>query len=399
MFTEKQLRGYAEVLIWAMKISRTSPFADNDIVLLRYDRPAIRLAEVLYEKLLEMGVNPIQRMTLTPAMEKSFYQLSNDDQIVFQAPGDQELYSRANGSIYLYSPDSITHLSEIDPKRIGKAAVARKHLRDILTEREEKRIFGWTLCAYPTPELAKHADLSIGEYTEQIRKACFLDEENPVGAWEKIYGEAVRIKEWLNGLEIESLHVESDRIDLTVKPGKQRRWIGLSGHNIPSFEIFLSPDWRGTEGRYYANQPSFRSGNFVEGVSLTFKEGIAVEISAEQGEDFVKKQLSMDTGANRVGEFSLTDRRFSRIDRFMANTLFDENYGGEHGNCHLAVGSSYSNSFDGPPESLTKAAKEGLGFNDSALHWDLVNTESKRVMAALSSGERVVIYDDGEFRF
>ena len=51
----------------------------------------------------------------------------------------------------------------------------------------------------------------------------------------------------------------------------------------------------------------------------------------------MQKQLTLDEGANRLGEFSLTDRRFSKISAFMANTLFDENYGGEQGNCHVAV--------------------------------------------------------------
>ena len=77
-----------------------------------------------------------------------------------------------------------------------------------------------------------------------------------------------------------------------------RKWIGISGHNIPSFELFLSPDWRGTQGVYFADQPSYRSGNYVEGVKLTFKNGRAVKIEAETGENFVIKQLAMDKGAD-----------------------------------------------------------------------------------------------------
>jgi aminopeptidase len=107
----------------------------------------------------------------------------------------------------------------------------------------------------------------------------------------------------------------------------------------------------------------------------------------------------MDPGAKRVGEFSLTDRRFSNIDKFMANTLYDENYGGRYGNCHLALGASYSNTYAGDPSRLTKERKKKLGFNDSALHWDLVNTEQKRVTAHLRSAEKVVIYENGMFKY
>ena len=83
----------------------------------------------------------------------------------------------------------------------------------------------------------------------------------------------------------------------------------------------------------------------------------------------------------------------------MANTLYDENYGGRYGNCHLAVGSSYSDTYDGDPADLSKDMKCELGFNDSALHWDLVNTERKTVTALLTNGKRVLIYEDGIFKY
>jgi aminopeptidase len=191
--------------------------------------------------------------------------------------------------------------------------------------------------------------------------------------------------------------MESANMDLRITPGIMRKWAGVSGHNVPSFEVFVSPDWRGTEGVYFANLPSFRSGNYIEDVRITFAKGKAVKIEAKQGEEFVKKQLAMDAGACRVGEFSLTDKRFSRIDRFMAETLFDENFGGKDGNCHIALGSSYSDTYSGDPAKLTEALKKKLGFNDSALHWDLVNTEQKTVTAHLLSGKKVIIYDRGVF--
>ena len=105
----------------------------------------------------------------------------------------------------------------------------------------------------------------------------------------------------------------------------------------------------------------------------------------------------MDNGANKLGEFSLTDKRFSKISTFMANTLYDENFGGKSGNCHVALGASYSDTFDGNAAELTPDKKKELGFNDSALHWDFVNTEKKRVTALLAGGSRVTVYENGEF--
>ena len=83
----------------------------------------------------------------------------------------------------------------------------------------------------------------------------------------------------------------------------------------------------------------------------------------------------------------------------MANTLFDENYGGENGNSHIALGSSYSDTYNGDSSKLTKELKKKLGFNDSALHWDIVNTEKKRVTAHLKDGKKIIIYENGKFSY
>jgi aminopeptidase len=399
MLTDAQLERYADVLIWALKVARKNPFKRNDTILVQYNPAALRLAEILYDRILDMEMNPVQRMGLTINMERGFYEKASNRQLVFLTPGDRNLYGGINGRIFLHAPDALTHLKDVDPAKIGKALVARKPLRDIMNKREEKGHYSWTLCTLPTEELAKQAMMTHDEYAQQIIKACYLDFDDPISQWQKILTEVRNIKKWLNSHAMKSIHIESKSVDLTITPGAKRIWIGISGHNIPSFEIFTSPDWRGTEGRYFANLPSFRSGNYVEGVRLMFKKGTVAVVEAETGEDFANKQLAMDKGARRVGEFSLTDKRFSRIDRFMADTLFDENHGGEYGNCHVALGSSYSVTYDGNPSKLTKEKKKEMGFNDSALHWDLVNTEDKTVTAHLASGKRIVIYENGMFKY
>lgn len=399
MLTDAELNRYADVLLWALKTARKKPFKKQDTILIQYDPAALRLTEILYDKILDMEINPVQRMGHTVTMEKNFYQKADGKQLIFQPPGDREIFQQINGRIFLRAPDSLTHLKDVDPQKIGKVLVARKPLRDIMEKREEEGHFSWTLCTLPTQELAVQARMTPETYKTQIIRACYLDVDDPVSRWQKILKEITEIRKWLNRLNVVYFHVESANIDLTITPGEKRKWVGISGHNIPSFELFLSPDWRGTEGFYYANLPSFRSGNYVEGIRVTFRKGKVVSLTSETGEDFAVKQLAMDRGACRVGEFSLTDRRFSRIDRFMADTLFDENHGGKFGNCHIALGSSYSTTYNGDPATLTKEMKRKMGFNDSALHWDIVNTEDKTVTAHLASGRKIVIYEGGIFSY
>lgn len=400
MFTKLQNERYADVMIWAMQAARRNgKFKKYDTVLLRTDTAALPLAEVIYKKLLAARFNVVTRIMVPEGFSKSFYELGDNKQLSFMAPGEKEFQGAINGLIALHAPQDLTHLKNIDPARIAKNAVARKPIREILDEREQQGLFSWTLCNYPTEELAGRAGLSVKEYSNQIVRACFLNEKDPVKKWKEVTKQINEIGAWLTSLPIDTLRVESEHMDFEVLLGSQRRFIAGGGCNIPSFEIFTSPDWRGTRGVYFADLSSYRSGNYVKGVRLEFKNGRVVKADAEQGADFVRKMVAMDRGAAQIGEFSLTDRRFSKINKFMADILFDENFGGKYGNCHVAIGASYADTFSGPQSKLDKKMKEKLGFNDSSLHWDLINTENKRVTARLKDGSTQIVYEKGEFKY
>ena len=399
-FTNLQNKKYAEVMVWAMETTRKNgKFKPYDTVLLRSDLAALPLAQAVYQKLLEKRYHVITRFTAPEAFSKEFYLHADDKQLTFVAPGEKEFQGAINGLIALRAPQDLTHLKQADPARLAKSAVAHKPLREILDVREQQGFFAWTLCNYPTEELAKRAGLSAKEYAAQVARACFLNEKDPVKKWQEVTAQITEIGRWLSALPIKTLHVTSAQMDFEVLLGEKRRFIAGGGCNVPSFEIFTSPDWRGTRGIYFADLSSYRSGNYVRGVKLEFKDGRVVKATAQQGGNFVRKMLAMDKGASQIGEFSLTDRRFSKITKFMADILYDENFGGKYGNCHVAVGASYADTFTGAPEALTKSLKEKLGFNDSSLHWDLINTEDKTVTARLKDGSTQVVYEKGQFKY
>jgi len=355
-----QLEKYADALVWGLTTARKG-FKKYDTVLVRCDLEGRELGEIVHRKLVQRGFNVVFRFLATPRLERDFYEFSDEKQRSFLAAGDKECYTGLNGNVYIHAPSSLTHLKGIDTGRQSQVAVSRKPLRDIMDKNEEKGRFGWTLCTFPTAELARQAKLSLKEYAAQIVKACYINEPDPAKKWDRIYKDTTAIKKWLDGLGIDTIRTESASMDFEVKLGEKRRFLGVSGHNIPSFEVFTSPDWRGTRGSYYANLPAFRGGNYVEKIKLEFKDGRAV-------------RMATDKGAAQLGEYSLTDRRFSRIDKFMADTLFDENHGGKYGNCHVAVGASYSDTYAGDVSKLTEAEKKNIGYNSSAVHWDLINT-------------------------
>ena len=391
------LNNYADVLISALKNARTGKFKKGDNILVSYDAPALALAETIYAKLLKEGFNVIVRPYQSENMAKTFFTTASKAQLTFQAPWEKCLNENLNGLIALRAPENLENLKDIDPKNIALASLARKPLREIMDRREQAGLFGWTLANVPTAGMAHQANLTIKEYENQVIKACFLDAKNPAKKFMEVSNRIAEIAARLSALPIKTLRLQSKHSDLEISLGESRKFIAARGCNVPSFEIFTSPDWRGTRGVYFSDLTSFRNGTYVKGVLLEFKNGRVVKASAQTGGDFLKKMISLDKGAAQIGEFSLTDRRFSRINKFMADTLFDENFGGKFGNSHIALGASFADTFTGNQAKLTKTLKQKLGFNDSALHWDLVNTEDKLVTATLKNGKHITVYESGIF--
>ncbi len=237
------------------------------------------------------------------------------------------------------------------------------------------------------------------EYWEQIISACFLDEDDPVGQWRKVTAEMDRAKHRLDALEIDRLHIESqDGIDLWITLGAHRRWVTCSGRNIPSYELFTSPDWRGTEGVVVYNQPLYYNGSVIKGIRLLFQQGRVVEAHAQHNEALLTAMLAKPN-ADKVGEFSLTDKRLSRVLVPMGVTLYDENLGGPFGNTHLAVGRCYTDTYAGDISQVSTETLLELGFNDPSceVHTDMISTSDRTVTAFWPKKPSKVMYTNGQF--
>ena len=331
-------------------------------------------------------------------LARDFFELAGEAQLDhFPAQYTRGLVDQMDHQVTVIAPSDPRSLDKVDPARIMRRGEAMRPLLDWRGEKENAGRFTWTLGLYGTPKMAAEAGMSVEEYWEQISHACFLDSEEPLARWREVGERLESTREWLDSLEIERLHVEGEDADLWVKVGERRRWLGGRGRNIPSFELFTSPDWRGTEGWIYCNQPLYRYGSLVKGIRLTFADGRVTAASAEENERVLTEMIATE-GADKVGEFSLTDRRFSRITRFMAQTLYDENVGGTFGNTHIALGRSYQDAYDGDPAPLGQEDWQRLGFNSSSVHTDIVSTTDRVVTATLRDGSERVIYREGEFQ-
>ncbi len=332
-------------------------------------------------------------------ISRQFYELANDEQLKhFPSKFLKGLVDEIDHSIMIISETNKKALAGIDPKKMMTRGQAFKPYMEWRNHKENKGAFTWTLALYGTPAMAKEAKMPLETYWKEIIKACFLDKKDPIKEWKRVFAMVEKAQDKLNSLPIDKLHVKGPDADLWVSLGKNRRWMGGSGRNIPSFEIFTSPDWRGTDGWIRFSEPLYRYGNLITGIQLWFKNGRVVKATAKQNEK-VLKQMIATPNADKIGEYSLTDKRFSRITKFMAETLFDENVGGKYGNTHLALGNAYHDCLADDPSTLEPEDWEELGFNSSSVHTDIVSTTPRTVTAYMRDGSTQVIYKDGLFTF
>jgi aminopeptidase len=331
------------------------------------------------------------------SMLKSFHELAGEEQLDFFAEHyHRGIVEQVDHMLYVHSETDPHVARDIDPQRILRTRRAQLPRVEWQQEKELDGGLTWTVGLYGTEAMAAEAGLTIEEYWGEVIAACFLDEEDPAARWREVTTQIERYCNALDALQIDRLHVEGDDADLWIKLGERRRWLGGGGRNIPSFEVFTSPDWRGTEGWIRFSEPLYAYGSLITGIELEFRDGRVVSARASENDRLLKEMLASE-GADAVGEFSMTDARLSPITKFMANTLFDENTGGRYGNMHIAVGRSYRDTYAGDPNGVAPEEWERLGFNQSVVHTDIVSTTDRTITAVLEDGGVRVIYADGRF--
>lgn len=393
--SQEILDNYADVLV-NFALGGGKGIKHGDVVFIQIPECAKPLLASLQKAVLKAGGHYILQY-LPDGLDKQFYDIAQEHHLDFFA--HDYLAARVKIMDHLISiiaEYDLQALKDVPADKIMRKSRAFKPYMEWRTEKENAGKLTWTLALYGTPASAKEAGLSEEEYWNQIISACYLDKENPVAEWKKSFAETQRVKDTLDKMEIDKLHVEAEGVDLWVGLGEKRKWLAGMGRNIPSFELFVSPDWRRTEGHIEFDQPLYRYGNLVKGIKLDFKQGKVVKSSAEEGQEILQKMIA-EKNADKIGEFSLTDKRLSRISKFMATTLFDENFGGQYGNTHIALGMAYKDSYPGDPSKVSDSEWDKLGYNDSVVHTDIVSTRNRKVTAYMKDGQMKIIYKDGMF--
>ena len=396
--SDKLLEKYAKVLV-NFALGGGTGIKKGEVVYLQSPLSALPFYRALRKRILDSGGLMISSLgDDMSGYGRYFYENASQEQLTaFPHKYARGLVDQVDHRIAVIAEFDVHELDEVEPKKMMLVQKSNKPMADWFNDKENKGLYTWTVALYGTPSMAKEAGLLLEDYWQQIINACYLDKPDPIKEWRKISAEVERVAKALTDLKIKELHVKGEDMDIKITLGEKRRWLGGRGANIPSFEVFTSPDWRRTEGWIRFNQPLYYFGPKVEGIELHWEKGRVVKASATKNEKLLKEMLATDKGAAQIGEFSLTDKRLSRINKFMAETLFDENMGGPYGNTHLAVGKSYHDTYTGDTSKMTKSLSRQLGYNESAIHVAMISTTDRTVTATLPGGKQKIIYRKGQF--
>jgi len=260
-------------------------------------------------------------------------------------------------------------LADLDGERVGKARM--RELSEEAMRQVNERLVNWTGVAFPNEGWARtvFGEPDVERLWEAVSYCVRLDEPDPVAAWRAHTEELTRRAGALNAAGFDAIRFRGPGTDLTVGLLGRSRWGAARERtaggieyvpNMPTEEVFTTPDFRRTEGVLRATRPLALLGNVVRDLELRFERGSIVSIEASSGADLVRTHFAADEGAGRLGELALVDgtSRVGRTGLVFFDTLFDEN-----ATCHIACGAAYAVGIDGDP---------GDDLNVSAIHTDFM---------------------------
>jgi aminopeptidase len=301
--------------------------------------------------------------------------------------------------IGLSGPSAPGLLDDLDPGRIGRDTVQLIEWVKVIADRS----VNWTIVPGPSLAWAElvfpalDGEAALARLWEQIARVCRLDEPDPLSAWRQRTAELARAAQRLDAAGLDSLHFTGPGTDLHVGLLAGVHWEGGTFKtnwgrehlpNVPTEEVFTSPDPVRTEGIVTSTKPLLVSGRVVKGLRVRFEGGRAVAIDADEGADLLRELVAHDENGNRLGEVALVDGsgRIDELGTIFHDTLLDENAAS-----HIALGSGFAH--------LAGDDSVAAQINSSAVHTDfMIGGPDVRVTGTTRDGRELPVLIDGRWQ-
>ncbi|WP_302739058.1 aminopeptidase [uncultured Clostridium sp.] len=321
-------------------------------------------------------------------------------------------YARQEACFISISASDPDGLKGVPVEKIGASQKARTSALKEYFDNSMSNKCRWCVLSVPTLSWAKKVFPKVSDYEameslwDVIFKTVRVDTENPVNAWKKHNAYLEEKIKFMNNNNFKSVHLKSaNGTDLNIELPEGHIWAGGSegdvngipfNANIPTEEVFTLPKKTGVNGIVYSSKPLSYGGNLIDNFSITFKDGKAIDFTAETGYDVLKQMLESDEGAKYLGEVAFVpyNSPISNSKLIFFNTLFDENAA-----CHLAFGRAYESCVK-DADKYSEEELEKIGVNNSVIHVDfMIGTSDLEITGINKNGETIQIFSNGNWAF
>ena len=338
----------------------------------------VDLARAIVEQAYLAGARRVVMDYVDPHVRRSLIEHAPDDGLGTHYPYELErlqLWRERGVALITLTGDAEPDLfAGLDPVRI--AAAPSRALQSAFGEVLSR--VPWTIVAAPNPGWARQifGEPDMDRLWAAVAVAARLDEEDPVAAWRVHLAKLKARTDALMAAALDAIRYHGGGTDLRVGLLPGAAWLGGSATtkagveflpNIPTEEVFTSPDWRRAEGVVRTTAPLPLSSTLVTGLRLRFEAGRIVDVDADENGSVVQALLESDERARYLGEVALVDgeSRVRRAGIVFHDTLYDENVA-----CHIAFGTGFVEVLDGFDE-LTPEERIDRGLNVARSHTDI----------------------------
>ena len=289
-------------------------------------------------------------------------------------------------------------MSDIEPVKIKETIKHRQETEKYFRTLYNAGSLRWTIACVPNAKWSHSINLTVNEFWDNLYKICFIDKnKDAYETWNKYLEKLSNITDKLNKYNFDHLEYKNELgTDLKIYLPKGHKWSsGKSPNgdicNMPTLEVFTSPEYNKTEGIVYSSKPLIYNNVTIENFYLKFKDGKVREYHAETGEDVLTTILETDEYSRYLGECALVsfDSAINKTNIIFNETLYDEN-----ASCHIAIGRGFAECLSGDVKDDEEQLKRGV--NISKTHVDfMIGTRDLEVIGVTHDNKRIEVIKNG----
>lgn len=389
-------------------INRCLSFKNGKSLFINYFDDNEKFVEKLVTKAKSKGIDDIyldrhNKEERHQKLLQSVEEIKNDD--YFDASIWDE-YVKKDAAFLMLSTEFPGYFADIPSENMTAASLKTRTSKPLYKLKQLTNEISWCIAVIPNKIWAKEKfpDLSEDDaYNEYFKLMChctMVDRENPIEEWDKFLDRQRSLVRALNDLQITKMHyINSLGTDLVIGLSSDALWqcAGYDGSdiivNMPTYEVFTSPNYRLTEGIVYASKPLMYGGALVDKFWVKFKDGKVIDYDAEVGKEILKGIIESDEYSCFLGECALVDKNTAIA---QTNFVYGETCLDENASCHIALGDAFPECLKGADEeSIDERRERGLNHSDNHVDF-MIGTDDLNIVAETKNGE-MLIFKKGEF--